>query len=214
MITWRSADGGGDRGCSAEWRSGLVDGGAKCSAAAAMCSSTTATAARRLAALDRLDDRRVPIARHHRRRLADRVAVHDRHPDAALERAPGARRASSCPTAGTAAGGSPGRPRQVLREVAGCVGEVGERACAAWRPRSSRRGEAMISVTARPSSAARTWNSSRTSAAVTGLTRSIPRLPAVTRPSCWRWRSASRTVPRLTPRCVASSTSPRWSPGR
>ena len=42
--------------------------GAYCCAAAAMCCSTTAIAAAHVAALDRVDDRGVPVPRHHRRR--------------------------------------------------------------------------------------------------------------------------------------------------
>ena len=127
-----------------------------------------------------------------------RLAVHDRDPDAPFEVAPGlhqhrvARQLAQQQVEAEVG-------LQVLREVVRRVGELGQRGAQRRRPRSSCCGEAMISATARPSSAARTRNSSRTSCGDTVFTRSIPRLPAVTSPSCWRWRNASRTVPRLTP---------------
>ena len=75
--------------------------------------------------------------------------------------------------------------------------------CAAWPLiRVLRRGDELGDGEALQ--AARTRNSSRTSLGDTVFTRSIPRAPALTRPSCWRWRNASRTVPRLTPRCAAT----------
>ena len=111
----------------------------------------------------------VPVARHHRRRVR-RLTVHDRDADPAFQVLPRRRRAWSCRRAGTAAGGSRGRPRASRRSRSSASSRLVQRRRAASRPRSSRSGDAMISAARRaPPSAARTRNSSRTSVGDTAV---------------------------------------------
>lgn len=66
---------------------------------------------------------------------------------------------------------------------------------------------------ARVSSAARTAKMSRISRVSRLRTESRPRAPGATSPSCWSWRSASRSVPRLMLSISDRSVSTRCLPG-
>ena len=134
--------------------------------------------------LDQVDDRVVPLTRHRGLR-PDRAGRHDDDSEPPLEVAPGVDQTLFFDS----------WRKEVESQVGVDAGdEVGVRLdeahpLRAGRPPLPARQQIDDLASGQPSSAACTRKSFRTSCGRLA-TRSIERWPAVTRPSCWRWRSA------------------------